>query len=236
MPLPDGVELTWYGHATFLLQTPGGKRVLFDPWFDGNPACPDGADPGDVDIMLLSHGHDDHIASAVPIANAKHPDTVIAIVELCAYLSGQGVENLSPGNKGGTQDVGGIKVTFVHADHSSSTVDDSGRPIYLGEPCGLMVELESGSTIYFAGDTAVFGDMQLLGELYRPDVAMLPIGDHFTMGPREAAKAIELLGVKTVVPMHYGTFPLLTGTPEKLRELCGSELEILTAEPGGTVG
>jgi L-ascorbate metabolism protein UlaG (beta-lactamase superfamily) len=234
MPLPDGATLTWFGHATFLLETPGGKRVLFDPWFD-NPKCPDDLmDPGDVDVVLLSHGHADHIGSAVPICKQKLPAAVVAINELANYLAGKGVDGTVGMNKGGTIEVEGLKVTLVNAEHSSSFVEDDGVPIYLGDPCGLVVELEDGYRIYFAGDTAVFSDMALIGELYRPDLAILPIGDHYTMGPREARKAIELLAVKEVVPMHFGTFPLLTGTPEALRAECSGIEELRLMEP--TVG
>jgi L-ascorbate metabolism protein UlaG (beta-lactamase superfamily) len=236
MPLPSGVELTWYGHATFLLQTPGGKRVLLDPWLE-NPSAPDGADPGDVDIVLLSHAHSDHVGSLDRIARDKRPAAIVCILELADILEADGMENVMGGNKGGTMDVGGLKVTLTHAFHSSSLPRADGPAVYAGEPCGLVIGLENGSTIYFAGDTDVFGDMALIRELYEPDVAILPIGDFFTMGPRTAAKAIELLGVKTVVPMHYGTFPLLTGTPAALREAAAgiAGLDILETEPGGTL-
>ena len=140
-------------------------------------------------------------------------------------------------NKGGTIEWKGIKATLTDANHSSSGFAD-GVFLYLGESCGIVFELEDGTTVYFAGDTNVFGDMQLIARIYEPDVAVLPIGDHFTMGPREAAVALELLGVKRCVASHYGTFPLLTGTPEQLRELArdlGLSVEILAPEPGGSV-
>ena len=159
----------------------------------------------------------------------------MALVECRGYLAGQGCgqQPQHAGNKGGTLEVEGIKVTFTDANHSSGTFED-GKPVYLGEPAGFVVEVENGTKLYFAGDTNVFASMQLIGRIYEPDVAILPIGDHYTMGPREAAVALELLGVKRCVPCHYGTFPLLTGTPEQLHELA-PDVELLTPEPGETV-
>jgi L-ascorbate metabolism protein UlaG (beta-lactamase superfamily) len=224
-------ELTWLGHSAFRLDTPGGKRIYVDPWLS-NPKCPDTErNPERVDLITLTHGHSDHVGETVELWERFRPP-VIAIVELRGWLARQGVEeNVAHApNKGGTVEVDGVKVTLTDANHSSSADDGT----YLGEPTGLVFELEDGSTIYFAGDTNVFGDMQLIGRLYEPDIAVLPVGDHFTMGPREAALAIELLGVKRVVPCHYGTFPLLSGHPDRLREY-GLDAEIIAAEPGETV-
>jgi L-ascorbate metabolism protein UlaG (beta-lactamase superfamily) len=219
MSLDNGVKLTWIGHASFILDTPGGKRALIDPWMTGNPAAPESLkDPGDVDLILLSHGHSDHTGDVIRLAKEKSPAAVICMIELGDYLGSKGVENIMGGNKGGTLSAGGVSVTLTHAFHSSSYGEEDGTIVYTGEPAGLIITLENGYRIYFAGDTTVFGDMALIGELYRPDLAMLPIGDFFTMGPMEAAKAVELLGVKHVLGMHYGTFPLLTGTPQGLRD------------------
>jgi L-ascorbate metabolism protein UlaG (beta-lactamase superfamily) len=219
MSLGNGVKLTWIGHASFILETPGGKRALIDPWMTGNPVCPDSLhDPGDVDLILLSHGHSDHTGDVVRLAKEKSPAAVICMIELGDYLGSKGVENIIGGNKGGTLSAEGISVTLTHAFHSSSYGEEDGTIVYTGEPAGLIITLENGYRIYFAGDTTVFGDMTLIGELYKPDLAMLPIGDFFTMGPMEAAKAVELLGVKHVLGMHYGTFPLLVGTPQELRD------------------
>jgi L-ascorbate metabolism protein UlaG (beta-lactamase superfamily) len=219
MSLGNGVKLTWIGHASFILETPGGKRALIDPWMTGNPVCPEALhDPGDIDLILLSHGHSDHTADVVRLAKEKSPAAVMCMIELGDYLGSKGVENIMGGNKGGTLSAEGISVTLTHAFHSSSYGEEDGTIVYTGEPAGLIITLENGYRIYFAGDTTVFGDMALIGELYKPDLAMLPIGDFFTMGPMEAAKAVELLGVKHVLGMHYGTFPLLVGTPQELRD------------------
>jgi L-ascorbate metabolism protein UlaG (beta-lactamase superfamily) len=227
-----GVPLTWLGHASFRLDSPGGKRIYVDPWLNGNPSCPEAEqEPERVDLIALTHGHGDHVGDTVELWKKFKPP-VIALVELRAWLANQGVEADTPQNpnKGGTIDVDGVKVTMTDANHSSSTEDGT----YAGEPAGIILELEDGFTIYFAGDTNVFGDMALIRRIYEPDVAVLPIGDHFTMGPREAAVALELLGVKRCVPCHYGTFPLLTGTPEELAKLAAN-VELITPEPGKTV-
>jgi L-ascorbate metabolism protein UlaG (beta-lactamase superfamily) len=223
--------LTWLGHASFRIDTPGGKRVYVDPWLSG-PTCPDSErQPERVDLIALTHGHDDHVGDTVELWKKFKPP-VIALVELRSWLSGQGLDpNMAHApNKGGTVDVEGVKITLTDANHSSSGPDGE----YLGEPAGLVIELEDGTTLYFAGDTNVFGDMQLIGRIYEPDVAVLPIGDQFTMGPREAAVALELLGVKRCVPCHYGTFPLLHGTPDELRRLAPG-VEVQAPEPGGSV-
>ena len=232
-----GNKLTWLGHATFRIMTATGKIVLVDPWVQSNPMCPEGLKTFErVDTLLISHGHFDHIADAVEIAN-KHTPQVVAIHETCVWLQSKGVTNTSPMNKGGTQKVGDLEVTMVNAIHSCG-IQDGDKIIYGGEASGFVIQLPGGFRVYHAGDTAVFGDMKLIGELYAPDVALLPIGDHFTMGPREAALAIRLLGVRHAIPMHFATFPLLTGTPDRLRELTQdiSGLEIHALKPGDTIG
>ncbi len=229
----NGVKLTWLGHATFRIETPGGKTVLVDPWVTGNPMCPEkDKDVKKADVMLCTHGHFDHIADAVEIAK-KHNPVVVGIYELCVWMEKKGAKQTSPMNKGGTQTVGDIKVTMVHADHSCG-IQDGDQIIYGGEACGYVIEFSNGLKIYHAGDTNVFGDMQIIRELYAPEIAMLPIGDHFTMSPREAAYACNLLKPKTVIPMHFGTFPLLTGKPSDLRKLVKG-VEVVEMKPGVTV-
>ena len=228
----QSLAITWLGHSSFRVRTPGGKEILFDPWYTGNPAFPEAARPTKADLILISHGHSDHITDAAATAKATGA-TVAGIWEICSYLGTKGVKNLEPMNKGGTITVQGLRITMTDARHSSS-FDDHGVH-YLGEAAGFVVKLENGQTIYYAGDTCLFGDMKIIAELYQPDIAFLPIGDRFTMGPDTAAIAAKWLGVKQVVPMHYGTFPLLTGTPEQLEQhLSGSSIEVLKLKPGET--
>ena len=228
----EALQITWLGHSAFRLRTPGGKEILLDPWYTGNPSFPESAKPKSADLMLLSHGHSDHITDAASMAKATGA-TVVGIWEVTSWLGSKGVKNLEPMNKGGTITAKGLRITMTDARHSSS-FDDKGI-VYLGEPAGFVVTLENGQTIYYAGDTSLFGDMKLIGQLYKPDIAFLPIGDRFTMGPDTAAMAARWLGAKQVVPMHYGTFPLLTGTPEQLEEhLAGSGIEVLILKPGET--
>jgi L-ascorbate metabolism protein UlaG (beta-lactamase superfamily) len=228
-----GVKLSWLGHATFRMQTPGGKTVVVDPWVMGNPLCPEAEKKlSKVDAMLCTHGHFDHIADAVEIGK-RHNPKVVGIFELCGWLEKKGVKNTSPMNKGGTQAVSDIRVTMVHADHSCGILDGE-QTIYGGEACGFVIEFENGLKIYHAGDTAVFGDMQIIRELYAPDIALLPIGDHYVMSPREAAYACKLLKPKAVVPMHFGTFPVLTGTVAEFKRLV-KDVEVVEMKPGQTL-
>ena len=235
MTLPAGTTLTWLGHSTFILET-SGKRVLVDPWVMQNPACPENLkEVGDLDLMLITHGHFDHIADAVDIAKDKTPQ-VVSIPETSHWLGSKGVENLVEMNKGGTVEVEGLKVHMVHAVHSCG-ITDGDQIVYGGEAAGYVIELPDGFSIYHAGDTAVFSDMALIGKLLKPDLALLPIGDHYTMGPRSAAEAVRLLGVKSVVPMHFGTFPVLIGRPEDLRQEAADVdgLEVHELSPGDSL-
>jgi L-ascorbate metabolism protein UlaG (beta-lactamase superfamily) len=185
--------------------------------------------------MLITHGHFDHIADALEIAKATKPK-IVSNFEITSWLTAKGVDAGSTigGNQGGTIDVDGIKVTLVHAEHSCG-ITDGDKIVYGGTACGLVIEFENGFTIYFAGDTDVFGDMELISELSEFDVAFLPIGGFYTMDPQRAARAVDLLGVKTVVPMHFGTFPALTGRPKALQDLVGSGVKVLDIKPGDTV-
>ena len=229
------LAITWLGHSTFLVRTPGGRRVVFDPWLVDNPSCPEEwkRKVPAVDLVLVSHGHSDHVGDATRVARENNVP-VVGVVELCQWLQRQGIRQVEPMNIGGTITVGGLRVTLVEAHHSSSWLDGE-TPIYLGVAAGFVLTLEDGRVIYFAGDTAVFEGMRLIRELYQPEIAFLPIGDRFTMGPRAAALACDLLGVKQVLPMHYGTYPALTGTPKELRRYVSAGIDVLECRPGETV-
>jgi L-ascorbate metabolism protein UlaG (beta-lactamase superfamily) len=209
------LEITWLGHSSFQLKLDSGEVVVIDPWTEG-PTYPQDYKFDRIDTILVTHGHFDHIHSVEPLAKQFKP-TVVGIFEICTWLDSKGVENTSPMNKGGTQQVGPLSVTMTDAVHSCGILDD-GNIIYGGEAAGFVVGLPDGRKFYFAGDTNVFTDMQLIHEIYRPELAFLPIGDLFTMSPREAAVACRFLKAKKVIPMHFGTFPPLTGTPEQLAE------------------
>jgi L-ascorbate metabolism protein UlaG (beta-lactamase superfamily) len=228
------LSFTCLGHSTFLLQSPGGKRILFDPWVTGNPTSPESAKKlGELDLILVTHGHSDHTGDAVAIGRSSGAQ-VVAPYEVSVWLQSKGLQNVTGMNPGGTLNALGLSITMVPAMHSSS-VEEDGKIIYLGVATGYVVKFENGLTIYYSGDTSIFGDMRLIGEMYQPAIAFLPIGDLYTMGPEQAAKACELLGVKQVVPMHYGTFPALTGTPAKLRELVEPRgVQVLELTPGET--
>jgi len=227
------LAITWYGHATFVVTTPGGMRIVFDPWLTGNPKAPAGAKIDKADVICVSHGHSDHTGDVVNVARATGAP-VVAIFELASWFESKGLKDTVGMNMGGTTEVKGLRISMTPAVHSSSVVED-GHTQYLGEPAGFVVRLEDGRKIYFAGDTALFGDMRLIRELYAPEIAFLPIGDHYTMGPEAAALAVDMLGVRQVVPMHYGTFPALTGTPDALKRLVEPMgVDVLVMNPGET--
>ena len=238
MPNIDrGFTLTWLGHNTFRIDTRAGRTVLLDPWVEGNPACPkEHRGFEKIDVITISHGHGDHMADAVTLAKKFKP-AIVCNYEIHLWLQRQGVTSTSPMNKGGSQEIAGLRFTMVHATHSSG-IEDGGQVVYGGEACGYVITLEDGARVYHAGDTGVHADMALIGELYQPEIALLPIGDLYTMGPREAAVAARMLKSRWIVPAHWGTFPALTGKPEALEEelkKAGVSAEVVALEPGGTL-
>ena len=230
----SSLSITWLGHSAFVIVTPGGKRIVTDPWLEGNPMCPPDKKRIDAaDLILLSHGHSDHAGDIVAVSRATNAP-VLVIHELSVWLQNKGLQNILGMNIGGTVSVAGLEVTMTPAVHSSSTVEEDVN-IYLGEPAGFVVRMENDHSFYFAGDTALFSDMRLIAEMHRPTIAFLPIGDHYTMGPEAAARACAMLGIRQVVPMHYGTFPVLTGTPERLKHLVEPHgVDVLVLKPGET--
>lgn len=219
--MSDGsTTITWLGHGTFCITTPEGKKLVIDPWMNGNPAFPSDWQTklDDTAAIVLTHGHFDHVNDLATLATTSDAQ-VVGIFDLAAWLTKNGIaEDKFVGfNKGGTVEVAGVKITMTTAHHSSSIAGDDGLPQYLGDPCGYIMRFSDGCVVYHTGDTAVHMDMQLMGELYKPDVVILPIGDHFTMDPFQAAHALRLIGAKAAIPEHYGTFPILKGTPDELR-------------------
>lgn len=209
-------QITWLGHATFELRFDSGEVLIMDPWMEGNPASPKNYNIERVDAIAISHAHFDHIGDVIPLAKKFEPK-VVAIFETAAWLEKKGVKNTIGINKGGTLDLDFVKLTMTHALHSCA-IKDGDQLLYGGEAAGYILTLKNGARAYFAGDTAVFAEMDLIRQIYEPSLAFLPIGDHFTMGPNEAAFAARMLRVKRVIPMHYGTFPVLTGRPEQLAQ------------------
>lgn len=234
MSILKGTSITWLGHATVLVQTPKGTNILIDPFIAQNPKYPRSyALPEKIHYVLLTHGHGDHISDAVPVAT-KHGATVVGIYELVAYIGGKGVKSTLGFNMGGTVQLEDVAVTMVEATHSAAAQDEQGTH-YVGVAAGFVLSIGNGPVLYHAGDTNVFGDMKLIAELYRPEVAMLPIGGFYTMGPREAAVAARLLEPKIILPIHFGTFPALTGTPKELADQLRAGIEVKAWTPGDTI-
>ncbi len=225
------VQITWLGHGTFSFRLDTGEVYVIDPWIEGNPKFPKDYQFDRVDGILITHGHFDHIGG-VPELAEKFKPAIVAIYEVAHYFGGKGLENITGMNKGGTAKIGAISATMTHALHSSGIVDDDGKMTYAGEAAGYVLSFPDGRTAYFAGDTTVFSDMELIRKLYKPELAFLPIGDLFTMSPKEAALACEMIRPKLVIPMHFGTFPPLTGTPQALAEVTKSLTKVQELEPG----
>ncbi len=230
----QGTRITWLGHSTVLVQTAKGTNILIDPFIAGNPKYPrDFQLPENIHYILLTHGHGDHISDVVPVAAAHH-STVVAIYELAAYVGSKGVAQTIGMNLGGTMKLEDVAATMVEAKHSSTAQDEAGTHS-VGVAAGFVLTIADGPVLYHAGDTAVFGDMNLIREIYQPEVVMLPIGGHYTMGPREAALAVRFLEPKVVLPLHFGTFPPLTGTPQQLASLVYAGVEVVCWTPGESV-
>ena len=225
-------KLTWLGHAMFAIESKSGQRLVIDPFIESNPKFPKGCDLSRVDVIAATHGHFDHFGGSGLDLARRTKATVCSVFELALWLGEKGYEKVSGMNKGGSQTIGDFTIHMTQAVHSSGTSRGDQNPP--SDPCGYVVEI-GGFRIYHAGDTAVFSDMALIGELLRPDVALLPIGDFYTMGPTSAAKACELLRVPVAIPMHWGTFPALTGTPDAFRaavEMRGIDTKVVALEPG----
>ena len=241
MKLNRDIRITWVGHATFHLTTPEGVGILIDPWITSNPACPAALKPRVRDrlaAILLTHGHFDHLADLVELAQETGA-SVLCQYDLISYLEARNVsrEQLVGFNKGGTVTVADVRVTMTNAHHSSSSYEH-GTLITLGSAAGYVLRFSNNFTIYITGDTSVTMDMQIVGDLYKPDLTILPIGDHFTMDPRQAAYALKLIRSPYAIPCHFGTFPILSGTPEALVTACqefGVTTQVIALKPGETL-
>jgi L-ascorbate metabolism protein UlaG (beta-lactamase superfamily) len=225
--MDTNVKARWLGHSAFRLDSPSGKIIYIDPFLSQNPSTPEEyKNPGEIDYILLTHGHEDHVGDTLELAK-KTGCTVVAQVELSQLLKKKGLkeEQRIEFNKGGTVHFDDFSVTLVSANHSSSFGGE-----YAGEPGGLVLSFDDDICFYHLGDTNIFGDLELYGDMYEPHVIAVPMGDHYTMGPQEAALCCDMLRAKMAIPIHYGTFPVLTGKPEDFKsfteEFCDTEVKI----------
>ncbi len=227
-------SITFAGHSAVFFHA-GEHVIAIDPWLEGNPSCPEALKtPDKLDFIALTHGHADHASEASRYAK-KYGSKIAATYELAVLMQQEGVaaEQTFPMNKGGTISWNGLTVTLTNAFHSSS-YDTPNGAVYAGEACGVVLG-DGTRNIYHAGDTCLFQDMELIKNQYQPEIALLPIGDCFTMGPQEAAQAAKLIGCKLAIPIHYKTFDLLTGTAEEFTTACNAlGIETLVLEPGQT--
>ena len=227
------MQITWFGHSAFRLDF-GGKAVLIDPFFTGNPAFVSdrAAAIAGVSHIVLTHGHFDHVGDTLDIAKQTGA-TVTTNYDLCMWLAKKGLEKFNPMNTGGTTDLGGLTVTMVRADHSSGDIVD-GMPIYLGNPCGVIIKAKGEPTVWHLGDTDIFSDMALLAEIHAPRVAIVPIGDRFTMSPQTAALAVKrFIKCEAAIPCHYGTFPIIEANADAfVAEMKGSATKVIVPEKG----
>jgi len=238
----DGIEITWLGHASFRMRTPEGRIIYVDPWIDGNPACPIGLDEiQTADIVCVTHGHDDHLGDSLEIVK-RTGAILVSLPEICIYASRHGIEYDRGGGAihiGGTARAHEVKITAVPAAHSSDILGvefrEEGRVMPGSGCCGFVIRTSNGSCVYFSGDTGVFGDMELIGRLYRPQVAVLPIGGKYTMGVGQAAFAASLIQPEVVIPGHYNAFPNQQADPEELArrvQVLSPGTEVVALQPG----
>ena len=230
------VTIHYIGHSSFLFETNSGQRIIIDPWLIDNPSTNETVESiGKIDFVLITHGHFDHVGDSIEILKANTNAKCIANFEICNWLGTKDIPNVSPMNHGGTQIFDNFSISMVNAIHGSGISDSSkDNLVYGGLAAGMILNFDEKYSIYHAGDTSIFGDMSLIRDLHQPDLTIIPIGDHFTMGAKEAAMATSLINSDSYIPMHYGTFPVLTGSPDEFKTLVESQSksEVIIMKPG----